>query len=164
MFLCLACKQQASKRVSGECPNCGERVKTYTTVDGTKLWVPLGDDAPPTQLMKFWMQELSKRMSADAGHRVLFDIHPMRQANRYKAEIALAGQLLYQADWDIDLAKESLRRAIDETYKAPVTLKWIGDSFNAQMHIVLGEQQQVKQETSEDITKQYLDGLEDVWA
>ena len=164
MYTCLSCKTPGKVRSEGRyCPNCWEEVRTFTGKDGTKLWVPIGEDAPPTQLLKFWLKETSERMSADQGYRVSFNIHPMRQRQQYMAEVAMSGHLLMVANWDTDVAKEALRKVVhNPTKKVPVTLAWVREDFNAMMAIVLGERAQQKN-SSEEHTKRALEGQEDVW-
>lgn len=164
LYTCTACGKQGAKRVDGSCPNCWTPVYSYKTKDGQHLWVPEGNDTPPVQLVKFWLGELSERISGEQGYRVVRDIHPVRQKHKYQAEIAMASNLLMIAEWDLELAKLALGRVVHNAYKAPTTLAWVSDDYDAMLDIERGARAQNKRKTSQDYTRELLESMEDdVW-
>lgn len=163
MYTCLACHRTGKVRKDGCCPHCWTRVRNYTAFDGTKIWVPENQDAPPTQLLKFWFDETSERMSGDQNMRIVFTIHPVRQEARYQREVSIAGKLLMEADWDIELAKTALGKVVHNKYKVPTTLAWVGDDYNAMLAIARAERDADHIKTSEDYTREAVDNMEDVW-
>lgn len=167
MYTCLNCGEQGTRRVEGRyCPNedCWAEIENYTAKDGTKLWVPLGDSTPPKQMLEVWFDAMSARLTKDKGVRINFTIHPMRQKMQYLAELAMAGNLLMIAEWNIDLAKEALKRVvINPKRRAPNTLSWVNADYNEQLLVVKAEREAEKVMTSEDYTKQQVENMEDVW-
>ena len=165
MSLCPECRTEQTRRTDGRyCPECWTEVETFRTKDGETIWYRAGDDAPPTLLMHYWEGVMSERLSADKGMRVTYQIHPMRQRNKYQREVALAENLLMQVDFDMLVAKEALRRATMERWIPPESIAQVYDAFVTQALVVQAEAEQEKDKTSADYTKDRLDGMEDVWS
>jgi hypothetical protein len=163
-MLCPGCKTEQKVRKEGRyCPNCWEEVSIYTTKQGEKLWVRVSDDAPPTALVKHWLEAMSEKLTQEHGRKINFDIHPMRNKHKYMREVAMAESLLTQVDWDIDLAKRAMSYVVDNEWKSPITLTWVTDAFVAASFIVAGEDDEKNKQTSQDHTIELLDGMEDVW-
>ena len=165
MPLCPGCRTEQTRRTDGRyCPECWIPVDIFTTKDGEKIWYRANEDAPPTHLMHYWEGVMSERLSAEQGLRVTYQIHSMRQRNKYQREVALAENLLMQVDFDMLIAKEALRRATMERWIPPESIAQVYDAFITQAMIVQAEEEQEKDKKSADYTQDRLDGMEDVWS
>lgn len=158
------CKEKVTQLKEGRfCPHCWLELRRATLKRGEKVLLRIGEDAPPTALMKHWMACLSVRLSRDHGRSVPFDIHPMREQNKYMREIAMAEVLLSSVQDNLPLAKRAIAYVVDNEFKAPITLTWVTDAFAVAKFIVADAIEDEKKPTSQDHTLSMLEGMEDVW-
>ena len=162
-YICPECKQPQTKRKDGCCPECWTPVRIFRTKDGDSIWVREGADTPPVELMNYWQEIMSRRLSKDNGIQVPFHIHPYKHKAKYNREVALAERLLVSADWDMEVAKRALSKVVKEAYKAPVTLAWVMDTYLTNVFIVQAEIQNEKLPSMEERTHKAILSGENVW-
>ena len=163
MPICPNCQTEQTRRVSDSCPNCFARVASFKMDDGTVLWVREGEKKPNVQLAEYWMEKLSERLTKDQGRRVVFSLHPMKQASTYRKELAWAENFLMQADWDLDLAKRTLSGIIDKWFRPLASLSWAANEYPVALAVARSTVED-DTPTSKDITRKRLEAMEDVWS
>jgi hypothetical protein len=146
-MICPNCKQEATRRRNGACPNCGVEVGIH---DG--VWYLSGPNSPNLTILKYFEQRVRKHQSALRGRHVPFRFR--KKGVGYKQELVAAGRLFKQADYDLELVKDSIDILFsdpDFSWKLRTSMMYIAKDFNLALAIAHTNKQRKEEERAREM-------------
>ena len=107
MPICPNCNTKQTRRTDGMCPNCLEDVILY---EGE--WFLESEGAPTQQILSLFEDYVSEKLSTSTRN-ISYSVR--KGTAKYRRELGFAKQLLEECDLDIDLAKDVLDEAFNNS-------------------------------------------------